>query len=410
MYGFADGCRYYGLNLLCELDSVSEYYIDRQSGMLYWCPPENFNPDTDQVRLSCYSGQTMMTVSNMNGFVINGITFRGGRGGGMELSNCNDCLIKKCNLLQLGQLALSIHEGKANRVEECLLQELGHGGMHLNGGNKQTLESSQFVITNTIVRNFSLYQHTYQPAILMDGVGFTVSHCLFENSSSSAMRIEANDCMIEYNQVFDVVKESDDQGGIDMYYNFALRGNVIRYNHWRNITGSLKCGAAGVRFDDIISGQTVYGNIFENCGGTIFGGVQIHGGKDNVIENNVFYHCPWIVSFTLWPEDRFNSIVNIPDALKTNCKGVDVRSDVYQSKYPELRESVFEHCNRNFIRNNLAVQCPELYFNEQNVNELQNNTLLPTEQQEHDLEYYLQPSLLKKYGLEPIPYKEIGLE
>ena len=42
VYGYRDGCRYYGLNLLCELDSIGEYYIDRKSGMLYWYPPKGF--------------------------------------------------------------------------------------------------------------------------------------------------------------------------------------------------------------------------------------------------------------------------------------------------------------------------------------------------------------------------------
>ena len=33
------GARWYALNLLAELDSQGEYYIDRQAGLLYFMPP-----------------------------------------------------------------------------------------------------------------------------------------------------------------------------------------------------------------------------------------------------------------------------------------------------------------------------------------------------------------------------------
>ncbi|MBO5660353.1 MAG: hypothetical protein J6R98_04880 [Bacteroidaceae bacterium] len=180
-----------------------------------------------------------------------------------------------------------------------MLENLGLDGIRLIGGNRHTLEPSNHKVTNTVVHNFSLYKRTYQPAIYVEGVGLTRSNNLFAESSSSAMRIEANECLIEYNQNFHVVTESDDQGGLDMFYNYALRGNVICYNHWRDIRGATHWGSAGVRFDDLISDQLVYGNVFENVGGGHFGGVQIHGGKDNLIENNLFYNCSKAVSFSL---------------------------------------------------------------------------------------------------------------
>jgi hypothetical protein len=39
-YGYRKGQRYYALNLLAELDSPGEWYLDRQQGMLYLWPPE----------------------------------------------------------------------------------------------------------------------------------------------------------------------------------------------------------------------------------------------------------------------------------------------------------------------------------------------------------------------------------
>ena len=65
--------------------------------------------------------------------------------------------------------------------------------------------------------------------------------------------------------------------------------------------------------------------------------------------------------------------------------------------------------NRNYIYNNLAVQTPRLWGgNENGQNDLHDNTLLPPGEAEQPLAYYLQPDVLRRYGLQPIPFDEIG--
>ena len=44
------GARWYALNLLAELDSEGEYYIDRQAGLLYFMPPAGEGKLADGVR------------------------------------------------------------------------------------------------------------------------------------------------------------------------------------------------------------------------------------------------------------------------------------------------------------------------------------------------------------------------
>ena len=68
------------------------------------------------------------------------------------------------------------------------------------------------------------------------------------------MRLEGNDHIVEYNEVYEVVRETDDQGGIDLFYNVTYRGNILRYNYWHDIGSGRACGQAGIRLDDAISG------------------------------------------------------------------------------------------------------------------------------------------------------------
>jgi len=41
--------------------------------------------------------------------------------------------------------------------------------------------------------------------------------------------MDGNDHVMEFNEVYRVVSESDDQGGVDMWGDPTYRGNIIRY-------------------------------------------------------------------------------------------------------------------------------------------------------------------------------------
>ena len=152
--------------------------------------------------------------------------------------------------------------------------------MRVNGGDRKTLTPGHHYVETCTVSDISRLKRTYTPAVLLDGCGNRIAHNQFERMPSSALRIEGNDQVIELNLIRNVVQESDDQGGLDCFGNPLFRGLVIRWNHWQDITGGTHCGAAGVRLDDMISGVAIYGNIFERCGAVLFGGVQVHGGKE----------------------------------------------------------------------------------------------------------------------------------
>jgi len=405
-YGYKDSLRYFGVNLFCEIDEPGEWYLDRTNGQFYWYPPAGVNPNKAQVTLSVFNAPFMVELKDCSYLTLQGLTFQESRGSAVSISGGKKCLIKDCRFERFGRDGIHVDGGSGHGISGCSIRTLGFRGIDMKGGDRKNLVAANHFIENTIIEHFSLFKRTYEPAVYLEGCGMRASNNRFRYSSSSAMRLEGNDFTIEYNDVSQVVNESDDQGALDMWYNPSYRGVVVRYNRWSDITGGTHSGAAGVRLDDMISGVLIYGNIFERCGSALFGGVQIHGGKDNMVENNLFYKCLASVSFHRWGEKRWLKELDTL-AIRTKIyEEVDIRSPQYLSKYPELK-TIRENADVNTVKNNLIMDCKNQFLrNKMGIQILINNPV--TESGGKTVEECCAPEFLNKYGLKPIPYQQIG--
>lgn len=403
-YGYRDNLRYYGFNLLCELDADGEYYVDREDRRIYWKPCAGYKAGKSRTTLSVYDGEAAIVLRNCTNVTLRNLTLSGVRNRGIVVEGGKNVTIENCHLTAIGDDAITLEQGTGHRIIGCRINELGCSGIVARGGNRRTLQPSGFVISDNVVQDFSLYKRTYEPAVLFHGAGISITHNRFQSSSSSAMRVEGNDIDVSYNQCFDLVTESDDQGGLDSWYDFSYRRITIRNNHWRNIVGGMFAGAAAVRFDDLISGQEVLGNIFEHCGGGGFGAVQINGGKDNIIKGNVFYDCQWALSYGVYYGSSWESSYNRADHLK-KLADVDCFSEVYLSRYPELREEPGSARGRNFLLDNLVINAKKITTRNDGLISYNNTLVTDTAT---CLDHYLDPSILNSYGILPIPVDSMG--
>lgn len=404
-YGYKDSLRYFGLNLFCEIDAPGEWYLDRPDGLLYWFPPEGIVPGQAKVSLSVFDAPFMVEMKDCSNVILDGLGFEEGRGSAISITDGHNCFISNCRVERFGKDGIHIMDGTGHGISGSMLRTFGCGGIKIKGGDRKTLTPANHVIENSVVEHFSLFKRTYEPAVYMEGCGINIRNNRFRYSSSSAMRIEGNDFIVEYNEISQVVNESDDQGGIDIFYNPSYRGIIIRYNHWSDIKGGTLHGAAGVRLDDMISGVTIFGNVFERCGAVHFGGVQIHGGKDNLVNNNLFFDCLAAVSFSPWGEKRWLEQLESPVIQKKIYEDVDIRSDLYQNKYPDLKD-IRENADVNTVKDNLLVDCEFGFLRDHDKLVKENNTSVPSGGQ--SVEHFCSDEVLKKYGLEPIPLAKIG--
>jgi|GEM_PF-182514 len=408
-YGIRNRRRFHFFNLLEELDVPGEYYLERSAGKLYLYPPSN--PAEADIRLSMFE-EPMAVLDDVSHVVFEGLTFETSRGEGMIINGGSGCLLKDCTLRQFGLNGVTINGGKGHGIFGCNIHTMGRGGTRIHGGDRKTLTPGGHFVESCHFHDLSRVNRTYAPAVWLDGAGNRIAHNLMHDIPSSAMRVEGNDHVIEFNEIHHVVYESDDQGGLDMWFNPSYRGNVIRYNYWHHIgSGEKLMGQAGIRLDDAISGTLVYGNVFYKCSNNRFGAVQIHGGKENIIDNNIFIECKYAVSFSSWGPGRWKSFLASQRVKAATLEQVNILQQPYTTSYPALGR-LSQNPDINSVWRNLVINCGSFLTRDRSIQQLMGNTLTANNPGVIDPDSgRLQPQVLRAMlpaGFDPIPFEKIG--
>ncbi len=372
--GIRAGAPYHALNLLEELDMPGEYYLDRSQGVLYFYPPGDLAQAKVEVSVLA---EPLIRLQNASHIRLQQLALETGRADGIHITGGTNCLVVGCTIRKLAGGAIVISGGQGHRVQSCDMYTLGRGGCALSGGDRKSLSPGGHLMENCHVWDFSRINRTYTPAVSLDGVANRAVHNYFHHSPGHGMRIGGNEHLVEWNEIHDVVLETDDQGGLDMWGNPTYRGNIIRYNYWHHIRNDRPCGQAGVRLDDAISSTLVYGNLFYRCSEAGFGGVQIHGGKENIVDNNLFVQCKYAISFSGWGEKRWREFLNKP-WIQKQLQEVRYDQPPYSTRYPTLAQ-LAEHPDRNSVWRNVAYQCGALLTRDRGIQEVRDNLLVEQE-------------------------------
>lgn len=301
-YGFLAGQRFRALNVLEELDEPGEWYLDKDSGFLFFWPPENVN--SGRVLLS-HLDEPLVSMRNTSYITFLDITFESTHGSGVEIVGGNNNLVAGSVLRNIGTVGVAIggvmdqsgylyfhptfsgDVGSGNGVVGCEIYNTGWSAVSVGGGDRLTLRSGLNSVRNNRIHDTGRLSKTDRPSILLYGAGNIVSHNLIYNAPSQAISFWGNNHIIEYNDIGNVVTEITDSGALYTGRDFSQSGTVIRYNLFHDLTGK-SGGHIAVYLDDFASGITIYGNIFYKVNFAI----NIGGGRDNTVQNNLFVDNP----------------------------------------------------------------------------------------------------------------------
>lgn len=359
-YGFAAGDQFYVANAAKFLDEPGEYYLNRSNHKLYWVvAAATTSPIAD---IPCDKGTCFIKVTGMDNFEIDGFVFQSGVNRAIEIDNGSNNTISRCKFVGFGADAINITNGIGHKVTGCYFETIGKRGISAVGGDRKALKDCNLLITNNVFKRTSYFRYCYEQPVNFTGCGATISHNEFYDIPSSAIRINGNNVVTEYNKIVNAVQVSDDQGGFDIFGDPSYRGIIIRYNYWRNICDSTDNRmVAAIRLDDMISGAQVYGNIFDHCGSNEFGCVQIFGGKDNKVHDNILFRCNKIVSQTKYTQQRWEESIKSARVQKLIYSDVDISSSTYRKAYPELNTDIFSNADKNTIGDNTVVNTLSIY-------------------------------------------------
>ena len=407
-YGYRKGQWFYGYNLLCELDSPGEWYLDRETGILYFYPPSPLDKGKAFVSLI----PNLVEMKDVSNVIFKGLTFEVARGDAIRIEGGENVEISDCLIRNVFGWAVVINGGKANRVINCEIYETGCGGISLNGGDRRTLTPARHLAENNHIHNYARWHRMYNPAISLNGVGNIARHNLIHDAPHQAFGFSGNDHIMEFNEIYRVCMESNDAGAIYSGRDWTWRGTIIRYNSFRDINGFEGRGCVGVYLDDALCGTTIYGNIFQRVTNAAF----IGGGRDNIVENNIFIDCNPAVHIDARAMGWMR--YHIDDTLKPRLSEVPYKESPWKERYPQLvniLEDEPEKPKGNIVRRNICwggrwldleeVARPYITFED---------NLVDVDPKFVDMkkgDFRLRPdSPALKIGFKPIPFEKIGLK
>jgi hypothetical protein len=358
--------RWRALNLIEEIDEPGEYAVDAKTSRIYFYPPCNLK--TAQVSLAEHT-HPLLKISAATNLIFQGFTFEENRAEMAVIEKSVNVVIQDCIFRNGNYIALSIADGSSNQVLGCDIYNMGSGGIRLEGGDRKTLTPAGHLAENNHIWNFSMYKQTYANALHLIGVGNRVAHNFIHDAPHQAIAISGNNHVIEYNIISNVCNYADDAAACYKGRNPSCRGNIIRYNIWRDIGRPMGHGSAAIYFDDGDSGDLVYGNIFYRAGDKgkgNFGTIFSHGGCMNRADNNIFIECTRALGSSPWDQKRWTDYIAAPLWQTRLKQEIDITQPPYTTTYPELKGFMDpwpDEIRYNYASNNVFVACGEVLKN-----------------------------------------------
>lgn len=338
------GDPYYIEHALELLDEPGEWYLDKQTGTLYYLP----RPGEDMTKATVIAPVLEQIVRMVGepkaGQWVEHIVWRGiafshtewyfpadykpnwpshdvggfpqaavGVPGAIYGEGVRYCVFENCAIAHVGTYGVELARGcHHNKIVGCTITDLGAGGIKIgetairSDKDEQTHSNE---ISDCVITNGGKMFHSAVGVWIGQSYNNLLTHNEIADFYYTGISIGwtwgygqslAGGNIVEFNRVHHIGKRSDGDGPIlsDMGAIYTLgiqQGTVIRNNLFHDIAG-LRYGGWGIYFDEGSTGIVAENNIVYN---TTHGGFHQHYGRENIVRNNVFaYGRNWQIQVT----------------------------------------------------------------------------------------------------------------
>ena len=366
-YGVVPERRYYFYNLLEELDAPGEWYLDRDTGMLYLYPATDMTADST-IEFITFN-KPFIQARGVENVTIKNIALKNGIGMGISATDVKNFVVDGCELSNISNTAIQINQSNDSRattsnsgVKNSYLHDLGAGGIIISAGERAGLTPGNCFATNNHIERFSRIKTTYCAGVTLLVIGNKADHNEINDAPHFAIQYNGNNQVMEYNDIYRVCTDTADSGAIYTGRDWSTRGNEIRYNYLHDmkmIGTKTRRTMQAVYLDDMHSSTAVHGNIFYKVSSVALYG----GGRHNTFVNNLMLECeaPFVFDSrgTVWADTGEGS------QIRNNLLRMPYQSDVWKAAYPEL-ENILEDDPQlpkyNVISGNVIYNTPAMKF------------------------------------------------
>jgi len=270
--------RWAAYNLLEELDIPGEFYIDKETMLLYFYPPYSLKDAT--VELSIAETPAFL-VDGAKNITFENLSFDQFRGNGLYSRNVENVDVIRCNFSNIGVNGYRIaggvaaetgqnHWNKQNKnasydcdVIGCNFYNMGMAAIDVAGGDIDTLTPSNGIIEDNYINRVA--QKSMWEAISVRGMGWTVRNNNIANGAGNGIRPWGSEHKIEYNEIANFTRENDDCAVVYWGGSMILRGTQANYNYFHDLASiepMVYNAKVALYWDDAQSGCSAQGNIF----------------------------------------------------------------------------------------------------------------------------------------------------
>jgi parallel beta-helix repeat protein len=301
------GDRYFVENILEELDSPGEWYLDRAGRKLYFWPLAPLTSTSKVIaprltRLVEVRGNREQPVQHVR---LAGLTFQetdytpddgfvaygSNRDGVITLAHTDRVSVDDCCLRQIGKAALHSSWGRNTHLVGNEICDGAEGGIYIIDSPAGTVVSD-----NHIHHLGWVYKHVAGISTRDQVHGALIAHNHVHDTTRWGISVAHSTSTrntVEYNHLHDLNTETYDTGGLEVTQQTREHrtGSIFRYNLIHDTGGYSSTmdremrNSWGIYLDSFAGGFTVYGNVVY---GAADGGIMVQGGKDNKIYNNIF--------------------------------------------------------------------------------------------------------------------------
>ena len=406
---------FYVTNLLEELDRPGEYYVDRENSKLYINPPSDLK--SASVTLTVME-EVPFQINGANYITLKGLDVNGSRNSAYSISKGEHNTIVDCDISYTAKKAAVI-AGTHNGIRDSYIHDVD-GGVGLSGGDIATLTEAENFAENNHIERFTRLTKTYMPAVSIDGVGNRAMHNEMNDAAHQAISFGGQCNKIMYNNIYNVLQETDDAGAIYGGLSWHERGHEIKYNYIHDCKAEGASGDSGIWGIYGDGGQCelyICGNVIENFVGDA---ILVNGGWDNIVLNNYFINVKTGVDVSSIMKGNYTGFNKHHHPRLDTVKDEIMNSEAWKERFPAFfammavpdSEKGIPH--GNVVANNIAYKCkaitPQTYGNatvEQNLDLKQNPGFYDADKSDYNLK--ADSALFTQLpGFKAVPFTRMG--